>query len=427
MKIAYLTCVYPPYPGGIGVSAQNMAQEMAKRGHGVHVYTPHGGVKSQIPNPKSQTNSNYQNPKVHLLRPAVRWGNGAFLPQLLWKLRDFDIIHLLYPFYGVAELLPLIKKISRANIIVHHTMDAAYDGWLGHFFTWHTAKLMPRIFACADILFTLSEDFFRASSLAKVYQESDNAPPIGFVPNGVDTDLFHPAQELHTTSYLLPTILFVGGLDRAHYFKGVHVLLAALRMLQWGGVSFKCVIAGDGDLRKEYEAQAREADLLVTECWLGKHSVTDSHNTECFLGDTAAQHSVLGSGVTLAPGSVEFVGLVPHEKLPPYYQNAAICVVPSTAPIENFSITAAEAQACGIPVVVSDLPGVRLTIEDRVSGYLVRPGDPEDLATKIFYVLEDRARAEKMGEAGRARAVANFNMQVIGDKLQTIYENLRHP
>ena len=40
MRIAYITCVYPPYPGGIGVLAQGMATEMARRGYETVVITP---------------------------------------------------------------------------------------------------------------------------------------------------------------------------------------------------------------------------------------------------------------------------------------------------------------------------------------------------------------------------------------------------
>ena len=501
MKIAYLTCVYPPYPGGIGVLAQGMATEMTKRGHEVEVFTPDTKQRSKVAvsqpvdalattrgarreyasglacsasrlrvssdgvvvRPKDETGlrQRYEQPQrqpctVHQLKPWFRYGNAAFLPQVVRMLKGFDIVHLLYPFFGVAELAPLIKWRSRGRLVVHHTMDPDAPGLLGKFFVAHASFLMPAIFKRADLIITLSEDFFQGSSLTDVYQEFDQAPPIAFIPNGVDTDLFRPREtvsvsqpvdasattrgarreyasglaysasrlrvssdgvvvrskdetvepqryeQLQRQRQQLPVILFVGGLDRAHYFKGLHILVEALKILQWGGIHFRCAIVGEGDMRKEYESHAKELGLL----------------------EGAPVPSAQHPRVTLAPGTVQFTGFVAHEQLPRYYQQAAVCVVPSTEAVENFSIVAAEAQACGIPVVVSDFPGVRTTVEDAVTGLIVRPGDPEDLAHTLFAVLEDHGRAKKMGQAGRKRAERLYSWKVVGDKLEEAYKSL---
>src|SRR3989338_3398366 len=161
MRIAYLTCVYPPYPGGIGIVAQGLARQMAKRGHAVEVFT------QRQKDYRLQT-TDY---RLHELRPWLRWGNGAFLPQLLWKLRGFDIVHLLYPFFGVAELLPILRRISRAKIIVHHTMDAAASGLLGKVFSFHNRRVMPRLLRHADCVIALSEDYFRNCELTCAYRD----------------------------------------------------------------------------------------------------------------------------------------------------------------------------------------------------------------------------------------------------------------
>ncbi len=405
MKIAYLTCVYPPYPGGIGVVAEGLAREMSKRGHEVHVFAPN--QESGIRNQESGV-------RVHYLVSWLRFGNAALLPQMLWRLRGFDVAHVLYPFYGVAEFVPLLRRFLKAKIVVHHLMDAVDTGWRGKFFQAHTQYLMPLIFRAAHLILAISEDYFRNSSLVRAYESFDQAPAIEFIPNGVDTELFQPKggtnsespanlqiRKFVENSVFVPIILFVGGLDRAHYFKGVDVLIEALRILKWGGVAFNGQIIGEGELRPNFEAHARAAGLLHDE-----------------------QGEGMPARVTLAQGSVEFLGLVPHEKLPQYYQQATVCVVPSTESIECFSITAAEAQACGIPTIVSDFPGVRTTIEEGVTGLLTRPGDPEELAHQIFKLIEDTALAQKMGQAGRTRAEKFFSWTTIGDKLSTVYEDL---
>ena len=115
-----------------------------------------------------------------------------------------------------------------------------------------------------------------------------------------------------------------------------------------------------------------------------------------------------------------------HEKMVSYYQTARAVVVPSTERVECFSIVAAEAQACGTPAIVSNFPGVRVTIEDGVTGYVVRPGDPEDLANRIQELIEHPEKAKTMGHAGRARAVKLYSWEKIGEKLASVYENLHH-
>src|SRR5436309_11337054 len=70
----------------------------------------------------------------------------------------------------------------------------------------------------------------------------------------------------------------------------------------------------------------------------------------------------------------EFVGAVPHAATAQYYQASTVCVFPSTW--EVFGLVAAEAMACGKPVVGSTAGGMSEIIEDGVSGRLVAPGDP---------------------------------------------------
>ena len=234
MRIAYLTCVYPPYPGGIGMAAAGMAKEMSKRGHEVRVFTPQYHNESAV---QGQS----ENLVVHYLKPRFKHGNAALLPQITRLLKDVDIIHLLYPFFGAAELLPILRRRGKAKIIVHHTMDAVAEGWLGVFFLLYNKTLMPHIFKQAHQIITLSEDYFRECDLTDVYANFPDAPPIEFVPNGVDTELFCPLW----TKQELSTIVFASGLDHAHYFKGVHVLIEAMRILKERKVNCVCQIIGD--------------------------------------------------------------------------------------------------------------------------------------------------------------------------------------
>ena len=102
MRIAEIVCTFPPYRGGIGNVAYDNSRTLIGGGKDVTVFTPFYNFKSN--------NSNNDIP-VKRLFPIIKYGNAAFLPQLFWRLKKFDIIHLHYPFFGSAEIVLLLKKI----------------------------------------------------------------------------------------------------------------------------------------------------------------------------------------------------------------------------------------------------------------------------------------------------------------------------
>ena len=94
------------------------------------------------------------------------------------------------------------------------------------------------------------------------------------------------------------------------------------------------------------------------------------------------------------------------------YHEAACCVVPSIWQ-EPFGMVALEAMASGKPVVVSDVGGLRDTIEPGVSGLRVPPGDAVALAAALASLLDDEALAQRMGAAARRRVEEHFDWQVV--------------
>ncbi|MBM4038042.1 MAG: GNAT family N-acetyltransferase [Planctomycetes bacterium] len=96
---------------------------------------------------------------------------------------------------------------------------------------------------------------------------------------------------------------------------------------------------------------------------------------------------------------VAFGGIVPREALPKMYAEADLLVVPSLG--EGHPLAPVECLASGTPVVASDLPGLRQTIRDGVTGQLVPPGDPKALAEAIYGILADAEALDRMSRAAR--------------------------
>jgi glycosyltransferase involved in cell wall biosynthesis len=70
-----------------------------------------------------------------------------------------------------------------------------------------------------------------------------------------------------------------------------------------------------------------------------------------------------------------------------------------------------EAMAVGLPLVACDVEGVRVVNADGVTGLLARPCDPDDLARPILQCLEDLALQARLGQAARARAIADLSIE----------------
>jgi glycosyltransferase involved in cell wall biosynthesis len=107
-----------------------------------------------------------------------------------------------------------------------------------------------------------------------------------------------------------------------------------------------------------------------------------------------------------------------HEKLAEYYRSADVFVFPSIWD-EPFGIPVIEAMAAGLPVVATRVGGVVETVEDGKTGFLVPPADSHALAEAISALVQDRALRERLGAAGRERALELFSF----DSAAAAYEN----
>jgi glycosyltransferase involved in cell wall biosynthesis len=122
----------------------------------------------------------------------------------------------------------------------------------------------------------------------------------------------------------------------------------------------------------------------------------------------------------LAPGRIVFHGRLPKAELHALVRSAAVAAVPSRW-YENQPMAVLEAQACGVPVVASDIGGLSELIEPGVSGALVPPGEPEALAEAAWPLLAQPSRGQAMGRAGRARVEAENSPAVHRRHIEAVY------
>jgi glycosyltransferase involved in cell wall biosynthesis len=179
------------------------------------------------------------------------------------------------------------------------------------------------------------------------------------IENGVDTALYSPGDD--RDRYSDPTLLYLG---RLRHYKRVDLILRALVRLRENGISTRLLIAGTGDDEGRLRREASRLDLSEDE--------------------------------------VHFLGFVSEEKKVELLQRAWVHIL--TSPKEGWGITIVEAGACGTPTVASDAPGLRDSVRDGETGFLVPHGDTEALAQRVGLLLRDGEMRRRMGIAARTFA-----------------------
>ena len=375
MKVIHLACVAPPETGGIGAVAFREVQLLCERGVDATLLSPEHGA-------------HLADDKTSHVRRVKTWlshGNASWMriSTVMDQLTSADVVHLHYPFYGVAEDLAAFRRLGKIKkLVITLHMDATASGWKGIIFNLHRWLFQPFILMAADALTVSSKDYVASSSYRGLVSRVQE------LPFGVDAKRFFPKEPsaarvvLADVSASSRVVLFVGGMDTAHAFKGVPILIEALAQLPEDVVG---VFVGDGDLRASFEELARAKGLS---------------------------------------SRVRFVGRATAEDLPKYYREADVFAFPSTSAAEAFGLVALEAQASGVPVVASDLPGVRTVIAAPETGLLVPPGDVDALAGALRSLLEDPVRRARMGELARGRVLAKYTWEKHVEDLIQLYQRV---
>lgn len=211
-------------------------------------------------------------------------------------------------------------------------------------------------------------DFARAQAMLHAPREAWGR--LHVVHCGVDPARYGPAREVG-----VGRLLFVGRLAAV---KGVPVLFEALAQLHEARPDVTLCLVGDGPERAALEAEAQA------------------------LGLTHA---------------LQFTGYRDADFVADALTRADVLVLPSFA--EGVPVVLMEAMAARLPVVATSVAGVGELVEDTVSGFLVPPGNAAELARAILAALD---APPQMGEAGRARVVADFDSRQEARRLGTLFE-----
>lgn len=294
------------------------------------------------------------------------------------RLRTPGLKALLWQVFYFAEATVLAHRLVSRNVSHLHNhfagpsasvaMIAAQIAGIPFSFTLHG----PADLLCPE-RWKLAEKAARAKFVACISQYARSQLMLHSDPEhwhkyhivhcGVRPDLYDRPKPVEV-SFSSPHLVFVGRLAAA---KGLLVLWEAYQEARQAYPGLRLTIVGDGDERAR-------------------------------LDDCAAQ----------CGGDLELVGYKSQDEVAEILASADIFVLPSFA--EGVPVVLMEAMASRLPVIATRITGVPELVEHGKSGLLVPPGDASALADAIRDLAGDPEKRRAMGEAGRARILADFDV-----------------
>ena len=303
---------------------------------------------------------------------------------------DYELIHANFFMSGLVAA-ELKKATGIPFVITFHALGCVrkiYQGSNDRFPTERIA-IEKRIVLETDLI--IAECPQDKEDLVKYYQ----APldKISIVSCGFNSQEFHPIDKsvarmvlnLQTSDFI---ILQLG---RMVPRKGVDNVIQALGRLKKTSLPARLIIVGG------------ETD-----------EVDDSDPEIARLKKVARDENV--------EDLVTFAGRKKRDILKYYY--AASDVFVTTPWYEPFGITPLEAMACGTPVVGSNVGGIKYSVEDGKTGYLIPPQDPDTLAAKLFELLNDQALLEQMKSNSLRRVNFHFTWAKVANKISSLYDRV---
>lgn len=230
------------------------------------------------------------------------------------------------------------------------------------------------------VKYTLNKaDFILSTSnVMSVETKKYTNKKIFVTPFGVDCEKFKPMPELKPKDKII-----IGTIKALKPKYGIDILIKAFNIL------------------------VKKYPNMPLELWIG--------------GDGYLRENLVNLTINLGISDrVKFLGYIPHEEVPKYFNMFSVSV--SVSDSESFGVAVLEAQACGVPVVVSNVGGLPEVVRDGETGFIVPPRDPEAIAESIERLLLDKKLRTKFSVNARRFVLENYNWKNNFNEIIKVYK-----
>lgn len=371
----------PPKEGGVEKHMFNLLKELAKLGHEVHCISDVSDARQLEGIRMYEVNfSKLSSPlefKTWILRGAiVELGLCKKSLEVLSR-EKYDVIHVQDVKGNVPGLF--LSFLRRAPLVftVH-----GLTPWMRKYDSIFEQKFRKFLWFASELRFLRMTDHIIVVNKAirdhLISKWNISASKLSYIPNGVEPPFFSEGEN-HSVreKYGLPShyCLFVGQLISR---KGVKYLLEALDKSR----NVKCVVVGSGPEKLRLARLFEKLEL---------------------------------------DDKIKLLGNVPSGDLVGLYHGADFFVLPSIS--EALPLSLLEAMASELPVVVSDLPGLRDVVTEGNDGFLVPPANAEKLCERMEFLAENTSVCKKMGKNAKETA-KKYNWGEIAKKTVEVYEKV---
>ena len=299
--------------------------------------------------------------------------NRQPLQQLLAKIQP-DLLHVHYA-SGYGTL---------ARLSSYHPQILSV--WGSDVYDFPATSFLHRALVAANLR---QADWVGSTSEVMAKQTESICPDIehlSITPFGIDIKKFCP-EPMQDRNYIT-----IGTVKKLAYKYGIDILLKAFALARVAiadspdlAKKLRLIIVGDGRQRQELESLAQKLKI---------QDVT------------------------------QFIGAVPHDRVPDYLNQMDIYVAASRLDSESFGVAVLEASACGLPVVVSNVGGLPEVVQDRVTGYIAPRENVEATAKAILQLIKNPGDRLGFGTAGRQLVLDRYVWDENVELMREVYEQL---
>lgn len=350
-----------PLGGGAEVHLHEIFKRIAARGHQVTLFC------SSFPGaPAEETIDG-----IRVIRAGRRnLFNFGVPKQYFSRFRNENYDVVVDDINKIPFYTPLYVKKPLVGI-VHHLFSKSIfleAAWPAALYVYGAEQCIPLIYKSIPMA-VVSE-----STREELVQKGFDQSKIAIVPNAVDTALYRPTDVRHQAAPL------IGHLGRLKKYKSVDHLLEAFKIVRMELSEARLVIVGEGDVRPALERKARELGISDATTFTGQVSDTEKVR--------------LLNQMTLSV---------------------------NCSAKEGWGLTVIEANACGVPVVASDVPGLRDAVLDEKTGLLYEYGNIEQLAQKMLLLLRDTQLRQRLAREA-LRWAQSFRWEDSAEKMLKVLE-----
>ncbi len=344
MRLLFTLTFYDPYVSGLTICVKRLAEGFAKQGSSVCVLC----MRHTRTIPLKET---IHNVSVIRARPTLQFHKGFvsldWLFQSYTLIRDSDVVIINLPQVEGFIAAGIAKCFGKRVISIYHCELVLPQGIINRCIQFGV-ELANRI-ACflSDIIITYTDDYARHSRVLAPFRKKTQSiyPPVSL-----------PHMSLSTQKKLKKQIgshpLVVGIAARLAAEKGIEYAIEALQYLPKDTM---IVVAGPMEPVGE---EAYKKKILVL--------------------------------VSLHTSQIIFLGTLPQDDMAAFYSLIDVLVVSSINSTEAFGLVQVEAMLCGVPVVATDLPGVRVPIQQTNMGIVVPPKNAKAIAEAIRTIVKKK-------------------------------------